>query len=260
MPRPYRINIMEDILIKLALACGTISTMFGIAGLLTWVERKQSALLQDRIGANRASIFGFKAMGLFHAIADVLKILSKEEFIPQGANKFLFNLAPYLSIVFALVGFAAIPIGNQLIIGERVIELQAANINVALIFIFAMMSMGIYGVVLACFSSNNNYALLGGMRGAAQMISYEITMGAAIMGIILVYNTIDLQLLVRAQGEYLCGGWIPKWGFFVQPLAFFLFMTAATAETKRVPFDLPEGESEIIGYLIEYSGIKFEIG
>ncbi len=248
---------MSDIFIKLLLACGMIFTMFNIAGLLTWVERKQSAVMQDRIGANRASIFGFKALGLFHAIADVLKMLSKEEFMPQGANKFLFNLAPYLSVVFALVGFAAIPFGDRLILGDRVIELQAANINVALLFIFAMMSMGIYGVVLAGFSSNNNYAFLGGMRGAAQMIAYEITMGAAIMGVILVFNTLDMQLLVRGQGAYLFDGWLPKWGVFVQPLAFILFLTAATAETKRTPFDLPEGESEIIGYFVEYSGMKF---
>lgn len=230
---------------------------FNIAGLLTWVERKQSAVMQDRIGANRAKIFGLKALGLFHAIADVLKMLSKEEFMPAGANKFLFNLAPYLSVVFALVGFVAIPFGNQLIIGNKVIELQPANINIALIFIFAMMSMGIYGVVLAGFSSNNNYAFLGGMRGASQMIAYEITMGAAIMGVIMVFNTLDLQMLDRAQGAYLLGGWLPKWGVFVQPLSFILFLTAATAETKRTPFDLPEGESEIIGYFVEYSGMKF---
>lgn len=247
---------MSDILIKFLLASGTIMIMFKIAGLLTWVERKQSAVMQDRIGANRAKIFGFSALGLFHAIADVLKMLSKEEFIPQGANKFLFNLAPYLSVVFALVGFAAIPIGNQLIVGDKIIELQAANINVALLYIFAMMSMGVYGVVLAGFSSNNNYAFLGGMRGAAQMIAYEITMGAAIMGVIMVFNTLDLQALVRAQGDYMFG-WLPKWGVFVQPLAFILFLTAATAETKRTPFDLPEGESEIIGYFVEYSGMKF---
>jgi NADH-quinone oxidoreductase subunit H len=239
---------MNDIVVKLILSCASILGAFSIAGLLTWVERKQSAVMQDRIGANRASIFGFKAMGLFHALADVGKMLSKEEFMPNGANKFLFNLAPYLSVVFALVGFAAIPFGDGL---------QAANINVALLFIFAMMSMGVYGVVIAGFSSNNNYAFLGGMRGAAQMIAYEITMGAAIMGIIMVYNTIDLQQLVIGQGAYLFHGWLPKWGVFVQPLAFFLFLTAATAETKRVPFDLPEGESEIIGYFVEYSGMKF---
>jgi NADH-quinone oxidoreductase subunit H len=248
---------MIAVLIKFILAAVTILVVFAIAGLLTWVERKQSAVMQDRIGANRAKIFGFAAFGLFHAIADVLKMLAKEEFIPAGANKFLYNLAPYLSVTFSLVGFAAIPFGNQLILGDRVIELQAANINVALLYVFAMMSMGVYGVVLAGFSSNNNYAFLGGMRGAAQMIAYEVTMGAAIMGIIMVYNTLDLQQLVRAQGEYLFGGWLPKWGVFCQPLAFILFLTAATAETKRTPFDLPEGESEIIGYFVEYSGMKF---
>ena len=248
---------MNDILIKFILSAGTLFIMFNIAGLLTWVERKQSAVMQDRIGANRASIFGFKAMGMFHALADVLKMLSKEEFIPEGANKFLFNIAPYLSVTFALVGFAAIPIGGELILNGHSIQLQAANLNIALIFIFAMMSMGVYGVVLAGFSSNNNYAFLGGMRGAAQMIAYEITMGAAIMGVIMVFNTIDLQALDRAQGAYMFGGWIPKWGIFVQPIAFFLFLTAATAETKRTPFDLPEGESEIIGYFVEYSGMKF---
>ncbi len=231
--------------------------MLNIAGLLTWVERKQSAVMQDRIGANRASIFGFRLFGLFHPLADALKMLSKEDFIPEGANKFLFNIAPFLSVVFALVGFAAIPFGDRLILGDRVIELQAANINVALLYIFAMMSMGIYGVVLAGFSSNNNYAFLGGMRGAAQMIAYEITMGVAIMGVVMVYGTVDLQQLVRGQGAYLFNGWLPKWGVFVQPLAFLLFLTAATAETKRIPFDLPEGESEIIGYFIEYSGMKF---
>ena len=117
--------------------------------------------------------------------------------------------------------------------------------------------MGVYGVVLAGFSSNNNYAFLGGMRGAAQMIAYEITMGAAIMGVVMVFNTLDLQVLDRAQGAYMLGGWIPKWGIFVQPLSFLLFFTAAMAETKRTPFDLPEGESEIIGYFVEYSGMKF---
>lgn len=246
-----------EILIKFVLAAVMLISVLNIAGLLTWVERKQSAVMQDRIGANRASIFGLRLFGLFHPLADALKMLSKEDFIPQGANKFLFNVAPFLSVVFALVGFAAIPFGDRLILGVRIIELQAANINVALLYIFAMMSIGIYGVVLAGFSSNNNYAFLGGMRGAAQMIAYEITMGVAIMGVVMVFGTVDLQQLVRGQGEYLCNGWFPKWGVFVQPLAFLLFLTAATAETKRVPFDLPEGESEIIGYFIEYSGMKF---
>ncbi len=149
-----------------------------------------------------------------------------------------------------------IPFGDRLVLGDRVIELQIAKIDVALLYIFAMLSLGVYGVILAGFASRNNYALLGGLRATAQMISYEIALGIAIVGVVMVYGTMDLQELVRAQGTTL-GGWIPLWGILVQPVAFFIFLTAALAETKRVPFDLPEGESEIIGYFVEYSGMKF---
>jgi NADH-quinone oxidoreductase subunit H len=138
-----------------------------------------------------------------------------------------------------------------------VIDLQVAKLDVALLYIFAMLSLGVYGVILAGFASRNNYALLGGLRATAQMISYEIALGIAIIGVILVYGTMDLQELVRGQGSYLAGGWIPFWGIVAQPVAFIVFVTAALAETKRVPFDLPEGESEIIGYFVEYSGMKF---
>ncbi|MGH9782934.1 MAG: complex I subunit 1/NuoH family protein, partial [Terriglobia bacterium] len=131
-----------------------------------------------------------------------------------------------------------------------------AKIDAALLYILAMISLGVYGVILAGFASRSNYALLGGLRATAQMISYEIALGIAIIGVILVYQTMDLQELVRAQGKML-GGWIPLWGIVVQPVAFFVFVTAALAETKRIPFDLPEGESEIIGYFVEYSGMKF---
>ena len=142
------------------------------------------------------------------------------------------------------------------LLGGRVIELQVAKINVALLYIFAMLSLGVYGVILAGFASRNNYALLGGLRATAQMISYEIALGIAIVGVIMIYGTMDLQELVRAQGRTLAG-WIPLWGIVVQPVAFVVFLTAALAETKRIPFDLPEGESEIIGYFVEYSGMKF---
>jgi len=152
--------------------------------------------------------------------------------------------------------FAGIPFGDRLIIGDRVIELQVAHIDAALLYIFAMLSLGVYGVILAGFASRNNYALLGGLRATAQMISYEIALGISLLGVIVVYGTIDLAEIVRAQGQ-LIGGWIPKWGIVTQPIAFFVFVTAALAETKRVPFDLPEGESEIIGYFVEYSGMKF---
>jgi NADH-quinone oxidoreductase subunit H len=162
-----------------------------------------------------------------------------------------------VSVVFALAAFAAIPFGDVWHVAGRAVNLQVADVNAGLLFVFAMMSLGVYGVILAGFSSGNNYAYLGGMRAASQMLSYEITMGLAILGIVIQYGTLSLQEIVRAQGGSTAGGWLPAWGFFAQPFAFFLFMTAALAETKRVPFDLPEGESEIVGYFVEYSGMKF---
>jgi NADH-quinone oxidoreductase subunit H len=248
--------MIEDLIIKLVLASIMFFGVMNLAGLHTWLERKQSAIIQDRIGANRASIFGFRAIGLFHPLADAVKMFTKEDIVPAGADRVLHTLAPFFSVFFVLVAFAAIPFGDRLILGDRVIELQAAKINVALLYIFAMLSLGVYGVILAGFASRNNYALLGGMRATAQMISYEIALGIAIIGLVMVYGTMDLQEIVRGQGRYL-GGWIPLWGIVVQPVAFFVFATAALAETKRIPFDMPEGESEVIGYFVEYSGMKF---
>ena len=148
------------------------------------------------------------------------------------------------------------PSGDRLILGDRVIELQVAKLDAALLYVFAMLSLGVYGVILAGFASRNNYAIMGGLRATAQMISYEIALGVSIIGVVMVYETTDLSELVRAQGQTI-GGWIPFWGILTQPVAFFVFVTAALAETKRLPFDLPEGESEIIGYFVEYSGMKF---
>ena len=248
---------MEDLLIKLALAGIMFFGVLNLAGLHTWIERKQSAVMQDRIGANRADIFGFTILGLFHPIADAVKMFTKEDIIPKGADRVLHTLAPFFSVFFSLVAFAGIPFGDQVVWGDRVIDLQVAKLDAALLYIFAMLSLGVYGVILAGFASRNNYALLGGLRATAQMISYEIALGIAIIGVILVYGTLDLQELVRGQGTYVASGFIPLWGIVVQPVAFFVFLTAALAETKRVPFDLPEGESEIIGYFVEYSGMKF---
>ena len=248
--------MIEILAIKVALAGFVFFGALNLAGFHTWVERKQSALIQDRIGANRASIFGFRALGLFHTIADPIKMFTKEDIVPTGADKTLHTLAPFFSVFFALVTFAAIPFGDRLILGERVINLQVAGINAALLFVFAMLALGVYGVILAGFASRNNYAIMGGLRATAQMISYEIALGISIVGVIMVYGTMDLAELVRAQG-YMIGGWIPMWGIVTQPVAFIVFLTAALAETKRVPFDLPEAESEIIGYFVEYSGMKF---
>jgi NADH-quinone oxidoreductase subunit H len=247
---------MTDLAIKLVVAFIMFFGVMNLAGLHTWIERKQSALIQDRVGANRASILGFRVMGLFHPLADAVKMFTKEDIIPAGADRALHTLAPFFSVFFALVAFAAIPFGDRLVLGNRIIELQVAKIDVALLYVFAMLSLEVYGVILAGFASRNNYALLGGLRATAQMISYEIALGISIIGIVMVYGTMDLQELVRGQGRTL-GGWIPLWGIVVQPVAFFVFLTAALAETKRVPFDMPEGESEIVGYFVEYSGMKF---
>ena len=226
------------------------------AAILGWVERKQSAIMQDRIGANRASIFGFRAMGLFHPLADTLKMLTKEDFRPAGADRLLFSLAPFVSVLFALTAFASIPFGDTLRIGDRVIPLQAVTLNVGVLYVFAMLSLGVYGVMMAGWSSGSNFALLGGQRAAALMISAEIAIGASIMGVVMIYGSLNMMDIVRGQGQLLWG-WLPKWGIVTQPLAFILFVTAGIATTKRIPFDMPEGESEIIGYNVEYSGMKF---
>jgi NADH-quinone oxidoreductase subunit H len=247
---------MEDLVVKLTLVGVMFFGVLNLAALHTWLERKQSAIIQDRIGANRADILGWRLMGLFHPLADAIKMFTKEDLVPAGADKALHTLAPFFSVFFALAAFAAIPFGDRVLIGDRVIELQIAKIDVGLLYIFAMLSLGVYGVILAGFASRSNYALLGGLRATAQMISYEIALGIAIIGVVLVYGTMDLQEVVRGQGKLL-GGWIPLWGIVVQPVAFFVFLTAALAETKRTPFDLPEGEPEIIGYFVEYSGMKF---
>jgi NADH-quinone oxidoreductase subunit H len=248
--------MMTSLGIELAKVLAVLLGVLNLAAILTWMERKQSAVIQDRIGANRASILGFRAFGLFQVLADSVKMFAKEDFIPPLGNRFLHTLAPFISAFFALVGFAAIPFGNVILLFGREINLQIIDLNVGILYVFAVMSLGIYGVVLAGWASNNNYALLGGMRGSSQMFSYEITIGASILGILMIFETMSLQTIVRAQGE-LIYGIFPKWGVVVQPLGCLLFLVAGIAETKRVPFDLPEGESEIIGYFVEYSSMKF---
>jgi NADH-quinone oxidoreductase subunit H len=233
-----------------------ISGILILTSFLTWMERKQSAVMQDRLGANRASILGVRAFGLFHIFADALKMFFKEDYVPPGGDKVLHTAAPFAALFFALMSFAAIPFGNEIRIAGRTIVLQVLPLNVGLLFVLAMMSMGIYGIFLAGFSSNNKYAFLGGLRASSQMLSYEITMGATLVGLLMIFGTLDLGELNRAQGELLWG-WLPKWGILLQPLGFLLFLVAGIAETKRIPFDLPEGESEIIGYFVEYSSMKF---
>lgn len=249
-------TVVADLGIVLGRVMFVMLFVLNLGGILTWVERKQSAIMQDRIGANRASIFGLRLLGLLHPVADALKLLTKEDVIPARADRLLFKLAPFVSVFFALTAFASIPFGDTLRVGGREIPLQAITLNVGVLYVFAMLSLGVYGAMMAGWSSGNNFALLGAARAAALMISAEIAIGASIMGVIMVYGSLNLMEIVRGQGAYLWGV-IPLWGIVTQPLAFILFLTAGVASTKRNPFDMPEGESEIIGYMIEYSGMKF---
>jgi len=251
---------MTDFLITFIKTLLVLLMVLNISALFSaWVDRKASALVQNRIGANRAAIFGKLPFnfGLVNSmLCDPIKLFTKEDFIPPNADRLLHTLAPIIAFVPALVTFIAIPFGDVLIVGDRIINLQAANLNVGILYVLAMVSLGVYGIVLAGWASNNRWALLGGIRASAQMISYEIAMGLSLIGTVLTFGSLDLQEIARAQGQ-LIGGWIPAWGILYQPVAFFIFMAAGIAESKRIPFDLPEAESELIqGYFTEYSGSK----
>jgi NADH-quinone oxidoreductase subunit H len=216
------------------------------------VERKQSAVMQDRVGANRADIFGFRAIGLFHMIADPIKVLTKEDFVPEGANKLFHTLAPFISLTCALVTFSVIPFGGQYVVLGHPVHLVVADLDMGILFVFAFASLAPYGAVLAGWSSNNNWSFLGGMRASAQMLSYEVAMGFTIIGVIMVYGSLRLTDIGSMQANFF------RWGIFLQPLGFLLFFTCAIAENKRIPFDMPEAESELVaGYFTEYSGMKF---
>jgi len=253
-----------------------VVVVVGLAPVITWIERKQSAVMQDRIGANRADVAGITVLGLLHPLADVFKLLSKEDLVPTGANRFLHGLAPIIAAIPAVIAFAVIPYGGVYTFGDSKLSLVAADPDWGLLYIFAIGSIATYGSVLAGWASNNNWSLLGGLRVSAQMISYEVTMGLSVVGVFMVFGTLKLTDMAIAQDqtfrllgflEVLFGlrvpvwlDWLrlPGWGIFYQPLGFEMFLTAIMAENKRPPFDMPEGESEIIaGYHLEYSGMRF---
>lgn len=226
---------------------------------LIWFERKGSSFIQDRTGPNRAAIAGVRLAGIVHLIADVVKLLMKEMMIPRSVNRLYFMIAPFIGFTFVLLAFAVIPWADTFVVAGREITMQAATLNAGILFILAITSLEVYGAVLAGWSSNNKYALLGGLRSTAQMISYEIPLGLAIVGMFMTFQSAQLNEIVRGQGELLWG-FLPKWGVFVQPLGFVIFIAAVFAETNRTPFDLPEGESEIVaGFHTEYSGMRFAL-
>ena len=265
--------MLPDLSIAIVFIAGSIGMLMGFGGLLTWVERKQAAVMSDRIGANRAYIripfTNIKLVwwGLFHGMADGLKMLMKEDFKPHTYDKLAYTLAPYVVFAPVLLVFAVIPFGGMIdpgklipplagFFGGKTYPMQIANLNAGLLVIFAFSGLTILGTMLAGWSSNNKFSLLGGLRAGSQMISYELVMGLTVMGLILIFGTVDLRGMVEQQSGMI-GGVLPAWGVVYQPLAAVLFLTAAIAENKRIPFDLPEAESELVaGYYTEYSAMK----
>jgi NADH-quinone oxidoreductase subunit H len=250
--------------------------MGALLPLITWVERKQAAIMQDRIGANRADLFGIRAIGLLHPAADVLKLFSKEDVVPTGANRVLHLAAPVIAIVPAIITLAIIPYGGIYRFGDHTLSLVVADLDWGLLYAFAVGSIATYGTVIAGWASNNNWGLLGSLRASAQMISYEVTMGLSVVGVFMVFQTLRLTDMAVAQdtsfrvlGFLEHFGWVqdlgwlgalrlPMWGIFLQPLGFVMFLSAIMAENKRPPFDIPEAESELVaGYHMEYSGMRF---
>ncbi len=241
------------LLVKIVVALGWLLLL---ALFLTWVERKQSAVMQDRIGANRARVLGLRMFGLFQPIADAIKMIFKEDFVPPFADKVLHTLAPFVSFFFVAAAVAVVPFGPAVRIGGTPVLLQVYDGTAGLLFLLAMLSLGVYGILLSGWSSRNRWGLIGGLRGAAQLVSYEIGLGLSLVGLIMVYPSLRLSEIVAYQGGLILG-FLPRWGVFLQPLGFLVFFVAAVAETKRVPFDLPEGESEIVGFNAEYGGLKW---
>ena len=258
--------------IYIAYAVGMLMT-FGL--ILTWVERKQAAVMSDRIGANRAYLrIPFTQVklvwwGLFHGLADGMKMLLKEDFRAASYDRVAYALGPWVVFAPVLLVFAVIPFGGTLVpaqlvdspelaawFGDRTYRMQIANLDAGLLVIFAFSGLTVIGSMLAGWSSNNKFSMLGAIRSASQMISYELVIGLTILGLILIYGTVDLVSIVEQQSGVLAG-FLPAWGLFLQPFAAILFLVAAQAENRRIPFDLPEAESELVaGYFTEYSAMK----
>jgi NADH-quinone oxidoreductase subunit H len=246
--------------------------IMGLSYFCTWFERKGSALIQNRIGANRAgaffqtklvplkpAFFLVRWLGILGVIntlvCDAVKALLKEDFVPEGTSVFMHAIGPFLAVLPVFVAFATVPLAPAFTLGGYHIVPQVASLDAGLLFILAMGSLSVYGVAMAGWTGNNKFSLLGGLRAAAQMISYELAMGLCFVSAVIVFQTLEPYKIVESQA-----GSLLNWGIFSQPLGFFIFFIVGMAETKRGPFDLPESESELVaGYFTEYSGMKFLI-
>lgn len=231
---------------------------------LIWLERKGSAVIQDRIGPNRTDILGLRLMGYIQNFADTLKLMMKESVTPGRVNRFYYFLAPCWSMTIALLPLLVIPLASPETFGSRTLRFQAADLGMGALYIFSIAGLGVFGVILAGWSSNNKFSLLGGLRSSAQMISYELSMGLALVSLLMVYQGVRMDGIVETQGNNLVFFGhtmpLPGWGIFLQPVAFLLFLVSGFAETNRNPFDLAEGESELVaGYHVEYSSVKFAL-
>jgi NADH-quinone oxidoreductase subunit H len=265
--------VTQDLLVYVVFIAYAVGMLMTFGTVLTWVERKQAAVMSDRIGANRAYVripftqIRLVWLGLFHGIADGIKMLVKEDFRPRTYDGYAYAVAPWVVFTPVLLVFGVIPFGGMLDpgrlfpsladwFGGRTYAMQIAQLDAGLLIVFAFSGMTIIGAMLAGWSSANKFSLLGGLRAGSQMISYELVMGLTVIGLILVFGTVDLGAMVRQQSGVVLG-FLPAWGVVYQPFAAVLFLTAAIAENKRIPFDLPEAESELIaGYYTEYSAMK----
>ncbi len=243
------------LIVNIALA---VVLAVGLTPLFVWWERRIAGFIQDRTGPNRASIAGIRLGGLIQAIADMLKLVFKEDFTPSHIRyKFLYTIAPGIVFFCSFLTFAVIPFADNLVLDGVSYTMQAIPVSLGILWFLAFAGLSVYGIILGGYSSENKYGLLGGIRASAQVISYEAAMALSIISLVLTYGSIHLNDMVHAQSGTIFGI-IPAWGIFMQPLAALIFIVTSFAETNRTPFDIAEGESEIVaGYHTEYSAMRF---
>ncbi len=243
---------MDFLILSLIKAAIVAFVLLTALAYLQWVERKVIAHIQLRVGPYRVG-----PHGLLQPLADVVKLITKEGVIPSHVNKTFYLMAPFVAVALALISIAVIPFGPQITIGPVTTWMQLTDLNIGILFVLAVSSVGVYGVALGGWASNNKYALLGGLRSSAQMISYELPLGLAVAAPLLLANTLSFREMVSYQSGYWLG-FIPRWNIFPEILGFVVFLIAGFAETNRVPFDLPEAENELVaGFHVEYSSMKF---